>query len=117
MKRQATATLAAVVAIAGSPASAATNGKSCEAFRILKDGRQVRTTYEDSASAALAADDRASAASASSTSSSSSVHVSSSSGGRGSATAMATYTDELGRTVTKTSDEHGCRIVIDERGL
>jgi hypothetical protein len=30
---------------------------------------------------------------------------------------MSSYTDELGRTVTTTRDERGCRIVIDERDI
>lgn len=113
-----TVTAASLAAGTGSAAQVSVSGKECEVTRILKDGRQIRSTAKADGSAQASAAGRASAASVSSAtgSSRSSVSVSSSSNGGGSARATSSVTDAEGRTVTTTHDENGCTIVIDERG-
>jgi len=117
-----------VVSAATAAASAdkvSVSHKACEVTRILEDGREVRSrgaahsrasTHRGSASASgrASASSRGSGGSSVSVSSSSS---SSSRGGQGRARAVSSHTDELGRTVTTTHDERGCRIVIDEREI
>jgi len=92
----------------------------CTLVRILANGEEVRSTVSDRSTVAVSRSRRAaSAASASSRGSArSAVSVSSSSsGGRSSATAVSSYTDEDGRTVTTRRDGRGCTITVDERDL
>lgn len=116
-------TLAAIVLAApAAPAQGrqvAVSNPNCEVFRILADGRQVRTKAPEGVSARGSSSGRSSSISIRSrsggSSSSASAFSSSSGGGRGTARAVSSYTDEEGRTVTTTQDEKGCRIVIDDR--
>ena len=101
------------------------NSSDCEEFRILPNGREIRTKSVGGASASRGSSLRRSSSmsvrsrsghsrsSASAFSSSSS--ASSSSGSKGTARAVSSVTDEDGRTVTTIHDEKGCRIVIDDR--
>lgn len=112
------------VAAPGQTQRVSVSNGDCEVFRVLPDGREVRTkSASNSDGAASASRGGASARSSSMSVRSSSGHSrssasafsSSSSGSRGTARAVSSVTDEDGRTVTTTHDEKGCRIVIDDR--
>lgn len=96
------------------------NSSDCEEFRILPNGREIRTKSVGGASASRGSSlRRSSSMSVRSRSghsrSSASAFSSSSSGSKGTARAVSSVTDEDGRTVTTIHDEKGCRIVIDDR--
>jgi len=117
---------AAVVAIVcltsvASPAQSQRAGAAdCDVYRVLPDGREVRTKSADVAVTSRGiASGRSGSVSVRSRSghsrSSASAFSSSSTGSRGSARAVSSVTDENGRTVTTTHDEKGCKVVIDDR--
>jgi len=116
---------AAVVAIVcltsvASPAqSQRAASADCDVYRVLPDGREVRTKSADVAVSHGIGSGRSGSVSVRSRSghsrSSASAFSSSSTGSRGSARAVSSVTDENGRTVTTTHDEKGCKVVIDDR--
>lgn len=89
----------------------------CHVIRYAADGTRTETMPKGQAGNQRRGDGR-NAARASADGRGSSVSVSARSNGRGASSASASAsstTDGEGRTITKTQDDDGCTIVIDER--
>ena len=114
--------LGAIAALFSAPGYAASRDVTvaadpdCEVVRILPNGRRVvrPPVHTSRNSGRRGGPAHASAASSGRGSASSSVSATSSSGGRSHASASSRSSGG-GRTVTTTSDENGCRVVIDLR--
>src|SRR5687767_7063881 len=107
-------------AVSSAPAAhagrAGQGDETCRIIRYAPDGRRTETSPQGDRRTGSPGSASAEARASGSGRASSSVSAHSSSDGSTAASASS-HTDAEGRTVTKTQDQNGCTIVIDERAV